>query len=45
MSLNAERYWDEQGVGFARNCNVPDLDDTAMAFRILRMNGYPVSPG
>nr|QTW97445.1 CPS4 [Artemisia annua] len=38
------RYWDEQGIGFTRNCNVPDLDDTAMAFRILRMNGYQVSP-
>nr|GFA93244.1 ent-copalyl diphosphate synthase, chloroplastic-like [Tanacetum cinerariifolium] len=38
------RYWDEQGIGFARFCNVPDLDDTAMAFRILRMNGYQVSP-
>nr|QTW97446.1 CPS5 [Artemisia annua] len=38
------RYWDEHGIGFARNCNVPDLDDTAMAFRILRMNGYQVSP-
>ncbi|KAK1427263.1 hypothetical protein QVD17_15946 [Tagetes erecta] len=37
------RYWDDQGVGFARNCNVPDLDDTAMAFRVLRTNGYQVS--
>lgn len=38
------RYWDEQGVGFARNCNVPDLDVTAMAFRVLRTNGYQISP-
>ncbi|KAJ0618447.1 putative ent-copalyl diphosphate synthase [Helianthus annuus] len=37
------RYWDDQGIGFARNCNVPDLDDTAMAFRVLRTNGYQIS--
>ncbi|XP_076904049.1 ent-copalyl diphosphate synthase 1-like [Bidens hawaiensis] len=37
------RYWDEKGIGFARNCNVPDIDDTAMAFRVLRTNGYAVS--
>ncbi|KAI3807367.1 hypothetical protein L1987_23295 [Smallanthus sonchifolius] len=37
------RYWDEQGIGFARNCNVPDLDDTAMSFRVLRSNGYQIS--
>ncbi|XP_071688605.1 ent-copalyl diphosphate synthase, chloroplastic-like [Rutidosis leptorrhynchoides] len=38
------RYWDEKGIGFARNCNVPDLDDTAMAFHVLRTNGYYISP-
>ncbi|XP_071714189.1 ent-copalyl diphosphate synthase 1-like [Rutidosis leptorrhynchoides] len=38
------RYWDEGGVGFAKYCNVPDLDDTSMGFRILRANGYQVSP-
>nr|XP_043617171.1 (-)-kolavenyl diphosphate synthase TPS28, chloroplastic-like [Erigeron canadensis] len=37
------RYWDQQGIGFARNCNLPDIDDTAMAFRVLRTNGYQVS--
>ncbi|KAI3762755.1 hypothetical protein L1987_53196 [Smallanthus sonchifolius] len=37
------RYWDEQGIGFARNCNVPDLDDTAMAFQVLRSNGHQIS--
>nr|AGN70887.1 labda-13-en-8-ol diphosphate synthase [Grindelia hirsutula] len=39
------RYWNkEQGLGFTRNCNLPDLDDTAMGFRILRTNGYQISP-
>ncbi|KAI3682550.1 hypothetical protein L1987_82606 [Smallanthus sonchifolius] len=37
------RYWDEQGMGFTRNCNLPDIDETAMAFRLLRTNGYQVS--
>nr|XP_043611460.1 ent-copalyl diphosphate synthase 1-like [Erigeron canadensis] len=38
------RYWDEQGIGFGRNTNVPDIDDTAMGFRVLRANGYQISP-
>ncbi|KAK9057483.1 hypothetical protein SSX86_022319 [Deinandra increscens subsp. villosa] len=37
------RYWSGQGEGFARNCNLPDLDDTNMAFRVLRTAGYQVS--
>ncbi|KAJ0805072.1 putative ent-copalyl diphosphate synthase [Helianthus annuus] len=43
ICANVSRYWDDQGIGFARNCNVPDLDDTAMAFRVLRTNGYQIS--
>ncbi|MFS7911883.1 putative ent-copalyl diphosphate synthase [Helianthus anomalus] len=43
LFANVSRYWDDQGIGFARNCNVPDLDDTAMAFRVLRTNGYQIS--
>ncbi|XP_071687661.1 ent-copalyl diphosphate synthase 1-like [Rutidosis leptorrhynchoides] len=38
------RYWDERGIGLGRNCNLPDLDDTVMAFRVLRTYGYKVSP-
>ncbi|KAI3682551.1 hypothetical protein L1987_82607 [Smallanthus sonchifolius] len=39
------RYWDErQGIGFGRNCNLPDIDDTCMGFRVLRTKGYQVSP-
>ncbi|MED6147183.1 Gly-Xaa carboxypeptidase [Stylosanthes scabra] len=39
------RYWnDENGVGWTRDSEVPDMDDTAMAFRLLRLHGYQVSP-
>ncbi|TVU23895.1 hypothetical protein EJB05_26281, partial [Eragrostis curvula] len=38
------RHWMEKGIGWARNCNVPDVDCTAMAFRVLRLHGYDVSP-
>ncbi|KAL4198430.1 hypothetical protein AMTRI_Chr03g45860 [Amborella trichopoda] len=37
------RYWTEQGICWARNSNVQDVDDTAMAFRLLRLHGYDVS--
>ncbi|GKB45625.1 Ent-copalyl diphosphate synthase, chloroplastic-like protein [Tanacetum coccineum] len=37
------RYWNEKGIGYARNTNVPDVDDTAMGFRVLRMHGYQIS--
>ncbi|KAH7276973.1 hypothetical protein KP509_39G028800 [Ceratopteris richardii] len=30
--------------GWARASNVSDVDDTSMAFRLLRLHGYPVSP-
>nr|AKP96363.1 putative labda-7,13E-dienyl diphosphate synthase [Grindelia integrifolia] len=37
------RYWDQKGISFARKCNLPDIDDTAMGFRVLRTHGYQVS--
>ncbi|XP_062201584.1 ent-copalyl diphosphate synthase AN1, chloroplastic-like isoform X2 [Phragmites australis] len=38
------RHWSEEGICWARNSNVKDVDDTAMAFRLLRLHGYIVSP-
>ncbi|CAL4933396.1 unnamed protein product [Urochloa decumbens] len=38
------RHWTEEGICWARNSNVKDVDDTAMAFRLLRLHGYNVSP-
>ncbi|TVU23459.1 hypothetical protein EJB05_25828, partial [Eragrostis curvula] len=38
------RHWTEKGICWARNSNVQDVDDTAMAFRLLRLHGYDVSP-
>ncbi|MED6194808.1 Gly-Xaa carboxypeptidase, partial [Stylosanthes scabra] len=38
------RYWTEKGICWARNSEVQDIDDTAMAFRLLRLHGYQVSP-
>ncbi|XP_058739280.1 ent-copalyl diphosphate synthase, chloroplastic [Vicia villosa] len=37
------RYWTEKGICWARNSNVQDIDDTAMAFRLLRLHGHQVS--
>ncbi|KAL9430942.1 hypothetical protein AB3S75_026186 [Citrus x aurantiifolia] len=37
------RYWTEEGICWARNTRVQDLDDTSMGFRLLRLNGYDVS--
>ncbi|CDP03636.1 unnamed protein product [Coffea canephora] len=37
------RYWTEKGICWARNTHVYDIDDTAMAFRLLRQHGYTVS--
>nr|QWV53998.1 copalyl diphosphate synthase-like 2 [Chamaecyparis formosensis] len=36
-------YWDERGIGWARDNAVGDIDDTAMGLRILRLHGYNVS--
>ncbi len=34
----------ERGVGFSRQYSVPDLDDTAVVFKLLRQAGYDVHP-
>lgn len=39
------RYWTNKGISWARNTRVNDIDDTAMAFRLLRLHGYSVSEG
>ncbi|XP_068652778.1 ent-copalyl diphosphate synthase 1-like [Aristolochia californica] len=36
------RYWTEDGISWARNSRVQDVDDTAMGFRLLRLHGYEV---
>ncbi|XP_037486772.1 ent-copalyl diphosphate synthase 1, chloroplastic-like isoform X1 [Triticum dicoccoides] len=38
------RHWTEGGICWARNSAVVDVDDTAMAFRLLRLHRYNVSP-
>ncbi|OVA12584.1 Terpene synthase [Macleaya cordata] len=43
-SLNyVSRYWTEDGICWARNSRVQDIDDTAMGFRLLRLHGHNVS--
>ncbi|KAH7864663.1 hypothetical protein Vadar_032337 [Vaccinium darrowii] len=37
------RYWTEEGICWARNSVVHDIDDTSMGFRLLRLHGYLVS--
>ncbi|KAL8530613.1 hypothetical protein ACS0TY_007590 [Phlomoides rotata] len=37
------RYWTSNGICWARNSVVQDIDDTAMGFRLLRLHGYEVS--
>ncbi|KAJ7950505.1 Copalyl diphosphate synthase [Quillaja saponaria] len=37
------RYWTEKGIGATRDSDVPDVDDTVMALRLLRLHGYDVS--
>nr|UPQ49783.1 sandaracopimaradiene synthase [Phaeoceros carolinianus] len=38
------KHWKPaDGVAWARGANVVDVDDTAMGFRVLRLNGYNVS--
>lgn len=39
------RYWTKDGICWAKNSNVQDIDDTAMGFRVLRMHGYKVTTG
>ncbi|KAI0523381.1 hypothetical protein KFK09_005776 [Dendrobium nobile] len=38
------KHWSELGICWARSSEVRDIDDTAMAFRLLRLHGYSVSP-
>ncbi|XP_071712849.1 ent-copalyl diphosphate synthase 1-like [Rutidosis leptorrhynchoides] len=38
------RYWDERGIGAGRNTYLLDIDDTGMAFRVLRTYGHQISP-
>nr|UZM18089.1 ent-copalyl diphosphate synthase [Gymnaconitum gymnandrum] len=38
------RYWSKNGIGWARNSTIRDIDDTAMGFRLLRLHGHDVSP-
>ncbi|KAF3323197.1 ent-copalyl diphosphate synthase 1 [Carex littledalei] len=38
------KSWSDQGICWARNSRVHDIDDTSMAFRLLRLHGYEVSP-
>ncbi|XP_076923265.1 (-)-kolavenyl diphosphate synthase TPS10, chloroplastic-like [Bidens hawaiensis] len=38
------KYWTKDGICWARNSNVQDIDDTAMGFRVLRMHGYKINP-
>ncbi|KAI3962954.1 hypothetical protein MKW92_043001 [Papaver armeniacum] len=38
------RYWNANGVSWASNIRVYDIDNTAVAFRLLRMYGHDVSP-
>ncbi|XP_059439100.1 (-)-kolavenyl diphosphate synthase TPS28, chloroplastic-like isoform X1 [Corylus avellana] len=37
------RYWTAEGICWARNSKVYDVDDTAMGFRLLRLHGHKVS--
>lgn len=38
------KSWDNvRGVGFSRDYPVPDLDDTAVVFKLLKRAGFPVS--
>lgn len=39
------RYWSEKGILSGRNTRIPDIDDTFMGFRLLRLHGYDVSAG
>ncbi|XP_052115383.1 ent-copalyl diphosphate synthase 1 isoform X2 [Arachis duranensis] len=38
------RYWTDKGLGWTRDSGVPDIDDTVMAFRLLRLHGHQVLP-
>ncbi|KAJ4768065.1 Isopimaradiene synthase [Rhynchospora pubera] len=37
------RGWTQDGIGHAGTTNLTDIDDTSMALRLLRLQGYPTS--
>ncbi|HSD83742.1 MAG TPA: hypothetical protein VLG46_07780 [Anaerolineae bacterium] len=39
-----QAWTDKQGLGFSHDYSVPDLDDTAVVFKLLRRAGYAVDP-
>ncbi|URE37604.1 FR47-like protein [Musa troglodytarum] len=39
------RFWTEDGICWAKNTRVHEVDDTSMGFRLLRLHGYDVSAG
>ncbi|KAG8389342.1 hypothetical protein BUALT_Bualt02G0219300 [Buddleja alternifolia] len=41
--LKLTRYWTNKGICWARDSEVQDIDDTSMAFRLMRLNGYDIS--
>nr|UPQ49779.1 ent-kaurene synthase [Azolla filiculoides] len=38
------KHWTNKGISWSSDANIVDGDDTAMAFRLLRLHGYNVSP-
>ncbi|KAF7011990.1 hypothetical protein CFC21_026233 [Triticum aestivum] len=38
------RRWTQMGLAHNAHCPIPDIDDTAMGFRLLRQHGYAVTP-
>jgi hypothetical protein len=40
---NLKQYWTETGIPWSQYVQVPDLDDTAVMFKLLRLNGEEVS--
>nr|UVC58041.1 CPS11 protein [Isodon rubescens] len=38
------RFWNENGIYSGRDINFSEIDDTSMAFRLLRLQGYNVNP-
>ncbi|KAH6556603.1 hypothetical protein KP509_1Z168500 [Ceratopteris richardii] len=39
------KCWTDNGIAWTKDSNIPDADCTSMAFRLLRLHGYSVSPG
>ena len=45
FSISISRQWTNNAIGWSSDANVIELDSTTMAFRLLRLHGYDVSPG